>query len=275
MDSFAIAPEHLALLGLVIVVLTMLRLMVHRIRKNAEQQQQREAAIKAAQEAERKRQLETVVPKSKVSSPQTRAPLIDPFGTPFAGGVQGIAAKWEAEVHQIGRQVIGQIDCKMAALQAITLDANRTANRLEILVEHLEQIARKQIEWQQQVTQSVRADTAEPDSSNVIPATESVPEAAPLTEVLKELTDDLEGIRKTIRQSTTFSKQPEPATVLKQPEPQEKAPADKSSTNLRSEVEMLSNYGIAPQEIARRLDISLGEVDLMLQVQQNRLDRTM
>ena len=268
MDWSAIKLEYLILwLGLIIVIVTMMRLTYQRFRKNAEQQRQYETALQAAKNAERKRQQEAVIPKAKVYASQTRIPMADPFGSSFTGNIHGIAAKWEAEIHQIGRQIIGQIDSKMAALQAITLDANRTANRLEILVEHLEQIARKQIEWQQsQIERNTQAELPEQvpatASPTVIAATESVPEAAPLAEALKELADDLEGIHETIKRSTTFEEQPEQATILRLSEPQTK--------NLRSEVEMLANYGLDSQAIAQRLNISLAEVDLIQQVQQNR-----
>jgi len=264
---FEIDLHHIALLGLVLVVLMMLRLWVQRTRRNAKREQERRIAIQAAHETARKQQLSAVVPKSKVSAAQTRIPLADPFSTPFTGNIQGVAAKWEAEVHQIGRQIIGQIDCKMAALQAITLDANRTANRLEILLEHLEQVARKQIERQQQIAQNANADT----SPTVLSAVESAHEAAPLADVLKELTEDLEDVRRTIKQRTTFGEQSKSILVLRPTEPQKE---ETPTTNLRDEVEMLSNYGLDPPEIAQRLNISLGEVDLMLQVQRNRLNRT-
>ena len=249
------------LLGLVIVIVTLLRQLGQRVRHNTEKQRRREAALKAAREAERKSLLQTNLPKSKVSLPQTRAPLGDPLGTPFAGNIRGQAARWEAEIHQLGRQIIGQIDSKMAALQAITLDANRTANRLEILVEHLEQIARKQIGRQQEAAQNMVAESVETPST-VISAEESAPAATPLADVLQELTDGIEDFRNTVRQSTTFKEQPEPATILRMEEIQAK--------NIRREVEMLTNYGLEPPEIAQRLNISSGEVDLILQVQQNR-----
>ena len=268
MNWSSIEPSTLLLLlGLIIVIVTMMRLTHQRFRRNAEKHRLFEAAQQAARQAERKRQQEAIIPKSKVHSPQTRIAMTDPFGVPFTGNIHGVAAKWEAEVHQIGRQIIGQIDSKMAALQAITLDANRTANRLEILVEHLEQIARQQIEWQHnQRSQDVQDESAErileTVPTTVIPATESVSEAAPLADVMQELADNLEGIYKAIKQSTTFDEQPEQATILRLSELQAK--------NLRSEVEMLSNYGLDFQEIARRLNISPGEVDLILQIQQNR-----
>ena len=259
-----IEPYYLGLLlGIIIVIVVQLRLISRRTRESIKKQRQQETDQQAAEKAERKRQRETVIPKSKVLPSQTRGPMADPFSAPFAGNIQGVAAKWEAEIHQIGRQIIGQIDSKMAALQAITLDANRTANRLEILVEHLEQIARQQIEWQQiQMTQMESVEQVPATaSSTVIPAAEPVPEAAPLTTVLKELTDDLEGMSMAIKQSTTFGEQVAPAMILRLSELQVK--------NLRIEAEMLANYGLNSQEIARRLNMSLGEVDLILQVQQN------
>jgi len=271
-------PFYLALAGIFVIILVLFRQLGQRARQNAEKQSQREAALRAAQDAERKSQVQTNIPKSKVILPQTRLPIGDSLGTPFTGALRGSAAKWEAEIHKIGRQIIGQIDSKMAALQAITLDANRTANRLEILAEHLEQIAQKQIEQQQsqalQKSQALQSSADESvsveESSGVIPAA-SVSDAVPLADMLKEITEDLEDVRNTIKQSTTFTEQPELATILRLPaelkaEPSVADPA----LNLRGEVEMLANYGLQPQEIAQRLEISIGEIDLILQVQQNR-----
>jgi hypothetical protein len=258
------------LLGIIIVIVSLMRHLGQRQRKNIQSRKQQEAALQAAHEAERKNRAGVGLPKAKVALPQTRLPLDDPFGVPFTGAIQGKAAKWEAEIHTLGRQIIGQIDCKMAAMQAITLDANRTANRLEILVEHLEQITRQQIEQQQsQMTQNAEPAAGEPTA--VIPATAAVPEAAPLGDILKELDEGIKGVRKTITQSAAFfSEQPDPATVLRLAERQREISADDYAANLRSEVEMLANYGLEPKDIAQRLNISLGEVDLMLQIQQNR-----
>jgi len=258
--------QILFLLGLALIIVILLRQLGHRIRQNALKEQQRAAAVKAAHEAERKSMAGGSLPKAKRSMPKSRMPLHDPMGTPFTGAIQGQAAKWEAEIHQLGRQIIGQIDSKMAALQALTLDANRTANRLEIMVEHLEQVIQKQIKAQQELAQSTMGafSATATELPSVIPATESVP-AAPLAEVLKELTDDIVDFRNTVEQNTTFAEfaeKVEQATIFKVEE--------QEAHNLRREVEMLSNYGLKPQEIADRLNISIGEVDLILQVQQSR-----
>ena len=268
----SVDPVHGALAaGIAIVIIVLFRQLRQRWHTDTQKQKERENAIRAAREAERSSLMQSGVQRSKVIQPKNRMPLGDPLGTPFTGNIQGIAAKWEVEIHKLGRQIIGQIDSKMSALQTITLDANRTANRLEILVEHLEQIARQQMEWQQnQREQSAETEKSPAEGTQtVIPATVSFPEKAdPLGNVLKELADDLDDIHQTIKRSTVLREQPEPATILRMA-------SETAYSNLRSEVEMLANYGLEPQDIAQRLNISLGEVDLMLQVQQNRLDRTM
>ena len=242
------------LIGIILIIFTSLNQIRQRARRNALRQKQRNSALQSAQEAERKTQMLASLPKAKV---QTSVSLPDPFGIPFTGVIQGNAAKWEAEIHKLGRQIIGQIDSKMAALQAMTLDANRTANRLEILVEHLEQFARTQMQ--------VPPIAGMPET--VIPA-ESPTEAAPLTEVLEELTDELEGIRRKIKQSTAFTEEPQQATILRLAELQKAGLGNDRSADLRSEATMLANYGLDFQEIARRLDISPGEVEIMLQMQE-------
>ncbi|MDR2762264.1 MAG: hypothetical protein LBB88_06635 [Planctomycetaceae bacterium] len=84
-------------------------------------------------------------PKKKPGTPEiTRVPINEPFREKFTGAsVQGQIAKWEAEMFTLGRQIIGQIDSKMIAIETLTLEANRTANRLELLIEHFQQIIDK------------------------------------------------------------------------------------------------------------------------------------
>ena len=250
------------LLGLIIVIVVMMNQVRQRQRQKIQKPRQRDPALQAAQEAERKTQMLTRLPKAKV---QTSVPLPDPLGIPFVGTIQGNAAKWETEIHKLGRQIIGQIDSKMAALQAMTLDANRIANRLEMLVEHLEQFAQTQMQGQQnpRTPQAEGKPTADKPET-VIPATALAPQAAPLTEMLEEFADERENIRRAIRQSTAFTEQPQQATVLRLAELQKEGLGNDVSASLRSEVEMLANYGLTPKEIAQQLNISQGEVDVML-----------
>ena|GEM_PF-1925367 len=270
------------LIGLVVIIVTLLRLIRQKARRDARKEQDKEAQLKTAKELERQSRMISPIPQAKVTTPKNRMPVpANPLGPHFTGGIQGHAAKWEAEIHQLGRQIIGQIDSKMAALQAINIDANRTANRLEILVEHLENIAREQIDRQQASTKKLvhteSDERMENDESSPIsdqPSTvalpntgsETIQDVIPLSEMLEELTEDLDDIHTKIQRNKTFNDQYSAsalpsATILRMEEEQ--------SQKVRNEVEMLANYGMEPMEIAGRLNLSLGEVDLILQVQQS------
>lgn len=134
--------QFLFILGIVVITTSLILHLRKRQRAEAERQARRRAEIKAAQEAERKRQVQRgeKVKSNPTTSPD-RMPLTDPYDATFTGSASPKnLAKWEAEIHQIGRQMIGQIDSKMVALQVLTLEANRVANRLEILVDHLENL---------------------------------------------------------------------------------------------------------------------------------------
>ena len=194
-----------------------------------------------------------------------------------AGNIQDITAKWEAEIQQMGQQIIGQLDRKMTALQAITSEGNRMANRLEIFVEHLEQTTRKRVERQQhQVVHSAKTEWAIPDVAKVLPAAipkaKPMPESTSFSDVLKKIADiaeDVEAVGKKISQSTSFYKRVELADVVRQAEPQKKASAKKLPEDLCADVEMLLNFGLEPEEIAQRLGISVNDLDLLLQVHEN------
>jgi hypothetical protein len=281
MDWLLDSHQYWLIAGIILIIIVLMRQLSVRTRQNDRKQIQREVDLRAAQEAERKNnslKQPSAQRKPNIISPASRLLSGDPLGTPFTGAMQGQAAKWEAELHALGRQLIGQIDSKMAALQVITLEANRTANRLEVLVEHLEQISQQQIEWQQnQAAQHLESEPEEPVT--VIPATESIPDAVSFADVqkeLKELADSVSDFGNTVRQgSTFFAEQPEPVTILRLAERKNDIPAADSSSTIRGEVEMLANYGMEPQDIAQRLNISIGEVDVVLQVQRNRLDQTL
>ncbi len=139
-DPFLIA-------GIVILTAVLLRLVFKWYRSEARRKAEQQIAAQKARKAVRRKQTqlgEEVKAAHVVSrvAPE-RVPLSEPYDKTFTGGAtpQSIA-KWEAEIHQVGRQMIGQLDSKMVALQTLTLEANRAANRLEILVEHLEKISK-------------------------------------------------------------------------------------------------------------------------------------
>lgn len=141
MDPFLIA-------GICVLTAVFLRLIYKWHRAEAKRKAEQQAIAQKTREAERRRQAqlgEEAKARQAAASRNLaeRVPRPEPYDATFAGGPtpQNIA-RWEAEIHQIGREMIGRIDSKMVALQTLTLEANRAANRLEILVEHLERYSK-------------------------------------------------------------------------------------------------------------------------------------
>ena len=151
----------------------------------------RRAAAMAAREAERKRR--EIYGESSKNKPASgsrvapnRIPLVEPFDATFTGGVPPRSiAKWETEIHQIGRQMIGQIDSKSVVLQTLTLEANRAANRLEILIDHLESLLKN--------TKALQKSVLSTEQPNIIPREESAVAEA-FTDVFDELESELDHL---------------------------------------------------------------------------------
>jgi hypothetical protein len=136
--------------GIVVITASLLLHQFNRRKRELEQQTKHRKVVEAAQETERKRQLQmgksvkTKLEKSYSTAPE-RVPLPDLSDKQFTGAYSPRnIAKWEAEIHQIGRQMIGTLDSKMVAIQTLTQEANRVANRMELLLERFEELAKTQ-----------------------------------------------------------------------------------------------------------------------------------
>lgn len=151
--------------GIVVVTISMLRHNIKRRRRDLQKEAERQAALRAAREAEARRQREMGqdVKKSEArSSLGSRVPLPKPVDTTFTGAASPHnIARWETEMHEIGRQVMGKIDSKMIALQTLTAESNRAANRLELLLEQIERIL-QHMKNAQTVTQEFETDPEVP-----------------------------------------------------------------------------------------------------------------
>jgi hypothetical protein len=137
---------YLLILGIVIVIISLIvQLRKRHILESARKRKQYDAIVAAQKEKREELIQKGEDPKKKPgTSEMTRVPINDPFGNKFSSGAaQGQIAKLEAELFALGRQLIGQLDSKMIAIETLTLEANRTANRLELLIEHFEQVADK------------------------------------------------------------------------------------------------------------------------------------
>lgn len=141
--------DDLTLMFIAGVIILTMSLFLHLHKKHRLEAQRkldrRKAALEAREKAIRQQKMMGEPVKLKPASTNLdRIPLPDAVDKTFTGSFspQSIA-KWEVEMHQIGRQMMGQIDSKMIALQTLSMEANRSANRLELLIEHLEQLIEK------------------------------------------------------------------------------------------------------------------------------------
>ncbi len=112
--------------------------------------------------------------------------------------------QWEVRMHETARDLMGQLDSKMSALQALILEADRAAGRLEAAL----------------------SQTADP--------------AKPLDRPSDQPINDSPG----------------PAPTADRP----------SGFHAREEVCMLADYGYESGEIARRIGVPVGEVELILRL---------
>ncbi|MDR0610689.1 MAG: hypothetical protein LBG58_11305 [Planctomycetaceae bacterium] len=137
--------------GIIIMTASLLLHQFKRRRLELERQARQRAAVEAIRETERKQQqfqtgktVKTKPEKTSSAIPE-RIPLPDLPNQQFTGAYSPRnIAKWEVEIHQIGRQMIGTLDSKMVALQTLTQEANRAANRIELLLERFEELVKPQ-----------------------------------------------------------------------------------------------------------------------------------
>ncbi|MDR2171717.1 MAG: hypothetical protein LBP59_16360 [Planctomycetaceae bacterium] len=137
---------YLFILGVMIVIISFILQLRKRYKTEAAKKKKLYADIAAAQKERREELIQKGEdPKKKLGeSDLSRVPLGEPFRNKFSGSAaQSQIGKWETEMFTLSRQLIGQIDSKMVAIETLTLEANRTANRLELLIEHFENIIDK------------------------------------------------------------------------------------------------------------------------------------
>jgi hypothetical protein len=136
----------LFVLGLLVIIISLLVQIRKRYKNEAKRKREKyEAIIAAGKEKQNELIQKGEDPKRKPGTSEiSRVPIGEPFKDKFNGHVaQNQISKWEAEMFTLGRQLIGQIDSKMIAIETLTLEANHTANRLELLIEHFEQLTHK------------------------------------------------------------------------------------------------------------------------------------
>ncbi len=155
---------------------------------------------------------------------------------------------WEVRMHETARELIGRIDAKLAALQALTHEADRAAARLE------------------QALAAAARNAPQPDSGVGIPndaAARPRAEMPPSSAVSDELRELAPAGR-------------EPGTLQADQADGLRTAGDRSGLDLSSmppsesrrheEIYLLADYGFGPAEIAHRTGMPIGEVELILRL---------
>lgn len=251
-----------------ILTFSLFRYQIKRKRRETERKALRQEAARLAAQAEQKRQVQTGQ-KVKTHRSTDRVPLSESGQDTFVGAMPPKQVlKWELEIDEIGRRMLGQLDSKMSALQAMILESNRIAQRMEILVETLEKYKKNE--------------NKESKSEN---AAERIPF------VFSELEAGLDERVPRDAQSVLADK-PLPVAVLREAEkePASTQPTSSSgvgstfdsvfseknhsfrpvplASEIKKQIRMLANYQYEPRQIAQMLNITVGEVDLALSIQE-------
>jgi DNA-directed RNA polymerase specialized sigma24 family protein len=152
-------------------------------------------------------------------------------------------AQWEVQMHELTRELSARLDSKMGALGQLIREADRAAARLE--------------------TALARAQGAVTLPSAPAKTTETA------REVLR-VADGLDGSR--ANQADGLKPRRESSSSLASSlEPARGAAADGLSSHHRyDEIYILADYGHSPAEIAQRLGIPIGEVELILSLRSKR-----
>lgn len=251
-------PEILLVIGIIVLTASLMLHLRKRHRQNAKKKADRQAAAQAVREAERKRQIQKgarTKTRPSVLAPDRISPA-EPYDHTFTGAASPSSiAKWEAEIHQIGRQILGQIDSKMVVLQTLTLEANRTANRMELLLEHIEQIVNKKANPQTATPHQVSSAPPEKNKGTEV--------ADPVKQPPDQATNTLQNAPADIpKENSSGEEREEKRPPLEHLMPAvEESPKDYAHTNLISAKS--STHLEAYTDILNELDAELEQIKLL------------
>ncbi len=157
---------------------------------------------------------------------------------------------WEVRMHETARELIGRIDAKLAALQALTNEADRAAARLE-----------------QALAAASREDAAAP--SRAVAATTSA--ASPLAEQshLSAGAGESQGAgRNACDQPGPRADQADALRIAGDRSGLDLSSMPPSESRRHEEIYLLADYGYGPPEIAHRTGVPVGEVELILRLRE-------
>lgn len=169
-------------------------------------------------------------PKAKPSPPSTWSKLQpDPEPVAHRLGAPAEVRRWEAELHELTRELRGQLDTKIALLEHLIRDAGQQAARLEAAIERVT---------------ILRADAARPASVG--------PPAAHFH------TGQMHAPAASVGSASPGARPGEPAEAARTSRPVS------SAARRHTEIYALADSGLASAAIAARIGSPIGEIDLIL-----------
>ncbi|MDR0869293.1 MAG: hypothetical protein LBN39_00725 [Planctomycetaceae bacterium] len=268
--------------GIAILTFSLFRYQIKRKQREVKQMAERKKQARLTAEAEQKRQ-QQLGEQVRQKTYAGRATLPEPVRDVFTGGATPKQIlKWELEIDEIGRRMLGQLDTKMSAIQAMLLEANRTANRIEILLETLEKYKNpansfshsgyaaggknekfelSELEVPQESVAKVAAEESKPVTVLREIKNEPATELPGLSALSAEagITDSRplnESTRVGSHFDSLFSETNRSYRPIHPP------------LELKKQIETLADYGYEARQIAQNLNITVGEVDFVLSLRE-------
>jgi hypothetical protein len=161
-------------------------------------------------------------------------------------------ASWEVEMHEFVREIKGELDSKMLALQAVTAEADRAAARLEAAIGNSPNAA---------FSREGDAPAAPNKSTPVFNASTArqEPRPAELAKSILQFREDAGKGKPGIDLGNLPSSQAESLSPAGVPHAEHS-----SAQSKKEEIYMFADYGMQPSEIAARVGHHIGEVELIL-----------
>lgn len=158
---------------------------------------------------------------------------------------------WEVRMHETARELIGRIDAKLAALQALTHEADRAAARLE---QALAAASRNDAPAAPGVATPL-------DAAAARPLGESRPASAAVADPLERAHEGRERVAPRADQADALRTGGDRSGL-------DLSSMPPSESRRHEEIYLLADYGFSPAEIAHRTGMPIGEVELILRLRE-------
>ena len=172
---------------------------------------------------------------------------------------------WEVRMHETARELVGRIDAKLAALQALTHEADRAAARLEQALAAAWRNDAPEASNDAPATAGVvpaaAGAAASPNAAAARPPGESRPKPVPVGDLPELAPEGRELHVPRADQADALRTAGDRSGI-------DLSTMPPSESRRHEEIYLLADYGFAPAEIAHRTGMPIGEVELILRLRE-------